>query len=379
MVAEWLRLNEAPLQKAVQAIQRSKCFFPLLPDGRFLMTCKLHYAQQSREIAAALAARAMLRAAQQRPAEAWQDLLNCHRLARQIDNGNFLIESLVAIAIDGVASQAELSLIHGCKLSADQLKEMQRALAALPPMRDGVETLAFGERLTCLDAMTYVAKNGQLSIRDLSADDDDKTSFDAYQVAVSDRNVDWDAVLKAGNQWFDRIETASRIADRRDRRQAFLDLNVELKKLAASIKDSRQLLHDLVSKSPRELITSKTSSILITLLLPSSWALGNANDRQFLKEDMVKTAFALALYRAEHDAYPDRLDTLVPQYLTRVPDDVFKPEPGPIGYRRDGDSYLIWTVHVDGVDDNGLTETGGIAGDDYVLRPIVRKKELRGE
>jgi hypothetical protein len=334
------------------------------------MTCKLHYAQQSREIAAALAARAMLRAAEQHPADAWQDLLNCHRLARQMDNGNMLIESLVAIAIDGVATQAELSLIHDCKLSTEQLTTMQRELAALPPLRDAAEAIVLGERFNCLDAMIYVAQNGLLSIRELSGDNDVQQPFDAYQVAVSDRNVDWDMVLKAGNQWFDRIEVAAKTADRRSRRRAYLELRGELSAMTAAIKDSGELLRDLFSKSPREVVTNKIRDILIILLLPSNWAVLQAYDRQFVKEKMIHTAFALAQYRTDHGHYPNQLEDLTPKYLARIPDDLFKAEPGPIGYRRKGDSYLIWTVHVDGVDDNGLTEDDGVSGDDYILHPI---------
>lgn len=58
---------------------------------------------------------------------------------------------------------------------------------------------------------------------------------------------------------------------------------------------------------------------------------------------------ALRGYRAEHGAYPARLDDLVPGYLKHVPVDPF--DLRPLRYRRQGDSYRCWSVGPDGKDD----------------------------
>lgn len=68
-------------------------------------------------------------------------------------------------------------------------------------------------------------------------------------------------------------------------------------------------------------------------------------DREWL------VALALQAWRAEHGAYPERLDALVPGLLATVPADPFGT--GPLRYRRAGDTYVLWSVGPDRRDDGG--------------------------
>ncbi len=88
---------------------------------------------------------------------------------------------------------------------------------------------------------------------------------------------------------------------------------------------------------------------------------------------MDQTAFALAAYRADHGSYPEKLDLLVPKYLEKVPIDTFSPSAAPIRYRRGAYAYLIWSVHLNGVDDDGRNYDDDPPGDDWVLRPVPRE------
>lgn len=66
---------------------------------------------------------------------------------------------------------------------------------------------------------------------------------------------------------------------------------------------------------------------------------------------LLLASAALRAYRAEHGGYPERLDELVPAYLTRVPVDPF--DLRPLRYRREGDRFRCWSVGPDGRDDGG--------------------------
>jgi hypothetical protein len=88
---------------------------------------------------------------------------------------------------------------------------------------------------------------------------------------------------------------------------------------------------------------------------------------------MDQTAMALAAYRSDHGAYPEKLDLLLPKYLEKIPIDIFSEKAAPIHYRRDGEAYLMWTVHLNGVDDDGRSYEDDPPGDDWVLRPVPRE------
>lgn len=69
---------------------------------------------------------------------------------------------------------------------------------------------------------------------------------------------------------------------------------------------------------------------------------------------LLMTMLALRAYEIDHaGVYPDRLDQLIPKYLSRVPLDPFASDLGPLKYRRIGKSYLLYSVGPDGVDDGG--------------------------
>jgi hypothetical protein len=108
--------------------------------------------------------------------------------------------------------------------------------------------------------------------------------------------------------------------------------------------------------------------------MPALDAARKAYDRVELTTQMDQTACALAIYRADHGSYPRTLDLLVPRYLDKVPKDIFARQgTAPIRYRREGDAYAMWTVHLNGADDDGRGPDDDPPGDDWVLRPVPVK------
>src|SRR5262249_15708698 len=101
-IAAWLKLNEKPLALPIQASQRTHYSRPIIGGRKGgksagLLTASLAGVQECRGVANALSARAMLRVADKRPADAWQDLVACQGLGRLIGRGGTLIEGLVGI------------------------------------------------------------------------------------------------------------------------------------------------------------------------------------------------------------------------------------------------------------------------------------------
>src|SRR4029077_10871834 len=126
-IAGWLEANEKPLALVIEASQRPEYFNPLFSgknatEPTSLVGALIPSVQGCRELASALVGRAMLRVAEGKFDDAWQDLLASHRLARLVARGATLIEALVGIAIDQIASQADLAYLEHADLNAQQIQ-----------------------------------------------------------------------------------------------------------------------------------------------------------------------------------------------------------------------------------------------------------------
>jgi hypothetical protein len=67
----------------------------------------------------------------------------------------------------------------------------------------------------------------------------------------------------------------------------------------------------------------------------------------------TRTALAVERYRADHSELPGSLDALVPGYLPSVPLDPWVEQP--MRYRAYDDSYVVYSVGRNFVDDGGMT------------------------
>ncbi len=168
MVAEWLRINEKLLKLIEQATQKPKLYFPVLntSDGP-LIGRELPHIQQIREVGQVLVAKAMYLAGQDKVAEAWQTLLACHRLARLLYFEPGVIELLIGYAVDGMATKADVALIHSTRLTKPQIDKMLRNLQALPPTAGVTPAFDVAERFTFLDTVLCVAREGPNAFRTL--------------------------------------------------------------------------------------------------------------------------------------------------------------------------------------------------------------------
>jgi hypothetical protein len=73
----------------------------------------------------------------------------------------------------------------------------------------------------------------------------------------------------------------------------------------------------------------------------------------FATPSLILYRLALRAYRVEHGTYPSSLDALVPSYLKHPYLDPFGNGKSPFHYRKQGDSYRLWSVGSDNVDNGG--------------------------
>jgi hypothetical protein len=107
------------------------------------------------------------------------------------------------------------------------------------------------------------------------------------------------------------------------------------------------------------------NNALAKLLLPALSAGPTKAVRSQTTLTLARTACALERYRLAHGAYPDQLEQLVPQYLPRVPLDLYAGRP--LRYRLEPDRrFVLYSVGLNQVDDGGRvekTEKNGVALD----------------
>src|SRR5262249_280178 len=198
-----------------------------------------------REVASALAIRAMLRVGEGKLDEAWQDLLACHRLGRLVARGATLIEGLVGIALEHVASAADLAYLERANLTAKQFQDRLKDLQGLPAMPLMADPVDVGERIMYLDTLEVIRRRGSAFLEQLAPRMEGPAGGPPKKPKAEELKalamIDWEPALRNGNRWYDRMVGALRLKDRADREKALEKIDQDLKRLAASPKNLAKL------------------------------------------------------------------------------------------------------------------------------------------
>lgn len=363
-LAAWLAANEKPLAIVAEAVARPDYYNPLLTrmtDGKpgSLVGALMPGVQKAREVAAALTARAMLRAGDGKFDNAWRDLVACHRLGRHVARGGTLIQVLVGIAIDQVASTADIAYLERADLPAPRALAYLKEFQSLPPMPSMADTIDVGERAVFLDSLQFI-RRGAL---DEAAGKDRKPTPKEVKAWES---LDWSPVVKSGNRWYDRMAAALRLATRAERQAAMDRIDADLKELDVGDKEPPAPAWWFGAADPSPPVVERIGNTLIALTLPAFRKVSDAADRAEQVQRNVSLAFALAAYRRAAGAYPDTLAALTPKYLAAVPADVFTGKN--LIYRPAGVSYELYSVGANGRDEGGRGRDDDPAGDDIRVR-----------
>jgi hypothetical protein len=377
-IAAWLKANEKPLAVAVEATKRPDYYNPLLSRGSeknpgSLIAALLPNVQKCREIANALTARAMLRVGEGKFDDAWKDLIACHRLGRLVGRGGTLIDGLVGIAVDQVASAADLAYLERANLTSKQIQDRLKDLQNLPPMPSMADKVDLTERLVYLETLQLIRRGGIGMLEGLS---DGKVGKPTPAELKALEKINWEPALRDANRWYNGMAAAMRLKDRSDREKALDNIEKGLKTLKAQAGAPANLAKVLLGDPPDMMAGKAIGDVLISLLVPAVRKVQQAYDRSEQVQRNLNVAFAMAGYQRDNGRYPARLDELAPKYLTAVPDDLFSGKP--LIYRREDTGYLFYSVGVNGKDEGGRWFDDDPPGDDPGVRmplpPLKPKK-----
>jgi type II secretory pathway pseudopilin PulG len=269
-------------------------------------------------------------------------------LSRLLAQGHTLVEQLVAIALSGMACEGTVTLLDVGHLTADEARQIERDLAALPPFSNVVRSLDEMERASALDAFIGVGTGGGGEMFSaLSGVQDNDFGNQVFNVI----SVDWNLVLVETNRWYDRLVAAAELPNRPERAVAFAKIEADMQQLVARTRVPGRWLAGVVSRQQR---SNLVSSIMLGLFLPAVTAATNAEDRANTELQLTQLASALARYRAEHGAYPTKLNDLVPDTLEKLPTELYNGKQ--FVYKRLDEGYVLYSPGENGTDDGGSHE-----------------------
>ncbi|MBO0700958.1 MAG: hypothetical protein J2P46_21365, partial [Zavarzinella sp.] len=354
-IADWLKQNEKPLAVLVEASKRSRYYNPLVarnadPHSARILNSLLPTVQRCREVARALACRAMLRLGEGDADAAWQDLLACHRLGHLLGRGGSLIEGLVGVAIVQIAANGELALVSQGRPSAKQALAWRDDLGRVPPMTTVADKMDLSERFMLLDILNGIAYHGPEFLGDVDQDGPPgaRSSSNPFRGRLFRPSIDLDPAFRNVNRMFDRCAAAGRLPDRAARQAEYSKFEHDIRQLKLSLSQMGLLERAAWGKAERG---EMVGNVVMTHLVPAFGKIQDAADRADQIERNLHVALALAAYRADAGRYPARLAELAPKYLPEVPGDLFSG--GPLVWRPEGDGYLLYSVGVNGLDEDG--------------------------
>lgn len=131
--------------------------------------------------------------------------------------------------------------------------------------------------------------------------------------------------------------------------------------LPHAMSNMAQMMDDFIANADKPVGTQTPVTVSDNLIASFSNIYFDSTNKSLFSDARRKsnlrsllTRLALRAYRAERGSYPPQLSQLTPTYLKAIPIDPFgKGEP--LRYVVQGDSYTLWSIGPDGVDDKGVS------------------------
>ncbi|MFO7905457.1 MAG: DUF1559 domain-containing protein, partial [Pirellulaceae bacterium] len=277
MMDEWLKNNGPALDLVSRAVRQPVFRVPLAREdredenGTLWDLLLISHVQQVRGFARGLSARAYYRIGTGQIDKAIDDIATCKRLGRHVQNGTMLVESLVGIAVEGIADSIGVGDVLKDPPTKEQLRRLLREMNDLPPRDSLQKTLRF-ERYVLLDVVQLLSQ-GKGSF---------DYFFDRYSPMISrcieTVGLDWNVIARRLNQHFDTLLETGRAPPR-----------ASMYRLTAiSIRERSKIVADMLGN----------------LLLPSFEAVREATRRSQCVEHMKRITLAMLIYERDHRTLP---------------------------------------------------------------------------
>ena len=204
----WVEENGPALNLIAEAVAKSVYFVPMVSEseeeGMFesIYTTARH--QNARGFARSFQLRIKYRVGVGDIDGAIDDIFACYRLGRHCERQGTMIDSLVELAIEGIAAAATVNGNLTAPASEEQLQRLAAGIRNLPPSMTMEEILEL-ERFFVLDMIQMMPKNG-VDIYTNMGFYGSPTKFEAAVEFVVDRlGYDWNIIARRYNELHNAI------------------------------------------------------------------------------------------------------------------------------------------------------------------------------
>jgi hypothetical protein len=354
---KWVKDNEKPLALLTQASNRPHFFLPFNGGTRpeSMLEILLPHANLLRQACKAFLVRAVLRLEHGDAAGFHDDVLTVLRLARVYGQAPTMIERIVA------NSSMEMSVCAVIRVAAQSGKlpvgEMRALLSQMIALGEtpslAVETINNGERLMVLDILQSMSRGGPRRAAELFVFAATNTRNSGAESLFRFVPVPYEASMRRLNAFYDGAISALNQPTYPEKSAALKLWNAEIQKIA----QRNRILTFLGPDWP------------VMLFLPAITGPDNRWEIARMTNRLARIVLAISLYRADHGAYPQSLDSLSPDYLAKIPSDLFTEKP--LIYSRTQDGYTLYSVGPNMTDDGGKSQGLSLLG--ALSRPEARR------
>jgi hypothetical protein len=323
LLVKELNQVQPALAEARQLADRPYGRYPIDYTGDWLATL-LPQVQEAREVANLLSHDVLRRAQNGDLDGALRSARAILNAARSIGDEPFLISQLVRIAIRTIAFHKTERVLAQGEVSADLLADFQKLLED----EEAQPLLLFATRGERAGGQVLVEqlKEGKVTLSQLSGG----PAATKYKLGP----VDLEKLLApfimgsiSGNQ-------AALLR--------YMTRAVEIAK--KPVEEQAELLKELEA-------SARSEPVLVRLLAPAVAKTGEAFRRSSAEVRCLIVVVAAERYRLAHGRWPESLEALVPEFLSKVPTDPYDGKP--LRLRRLADRLVIYSVGPDGKDDGG--------------------------
>lgn len=348
-LAEWLEVNQDPLEMVVAASLRSKRFDPVLASGgEPWISTSLPVSAAFTRAGLALSARSTYRLGSGEVDRAIDDILACYRLAVLCGLGDGISHVTRGSHIASVATGSLEALLNRSPLSPEQSRKIYRALAELDEPRPNTDIIGVYERAFALALLQQVvleaAQTGKLS--------DDLRPGVLRLVPGDQRPLPiFTDVMRQVNAKYDELVLVLQIDDFAQRQQHNSELWDDFEKTTKRYNSYFQLMAMAAQRGVDEVVTELVALLLMATLVPDPAILDHSRLRWQAERRLVMTALAVEQFRRRHGRLPEQLDNLLPEFLAQLPLDPFTGQS--LYYRPKDGGYLLYSTGPNGRDNGG--------------------------
>ena len=366
-LAQWLDQNSKPLELIRAATLRPRYYAPVFDNTEVptVLGAGSELVHRNRELARALSISAMKHLGENDAVAAFSETLAIRRTARLTDQGPSLVDGFMAIALETLATEAELKIIVSGRATKQQLLDYRATIEQLPPLHRIYNRIDNAERFLVLDLMITFGR-GELDHEKYMG------SEGGIRLGLLGRMIfayaDWNTALTLTNDVFDRIVEATKQETFKLRKEAFTAIETEFEDVVTELLDAKVMAG--IVFGGRRVRGKHAGKLMSALMLTPMFAALVAESRAIGMHRFSLIAISLELYKMDHGEYPRSLDELVPDYCESVPLDPFTEEP--FHYTRKDKTYLLYSVGSNLCDDLGFGfDDIGSDGDDWSAKVTI--------